>query len=83
MANSNWKKGVDKDNYFRNQYGAHLMELMSTTEVTCHVVGTGLLALSIGIFFHISEGIYNFLYNFIWLLLSPILYLPTKIYWTW
>jgi len=51
-------KGVDKDNYFRTQYGPHPLEqnLMSKREFFTYLGVTGLLALLIGLFFVYVRG---------------------------
>ncbi len=43
-------KGVDKDNYFRNQYGPQPLEsgLMSVRQLLVYIAATGLAALAIG-----------------------------------
>jgi len=43
-------KGVDKDNYFRNQYGPQPLEagLMTTRELLVYIAVTGIAALAIG-----------------------------------
>lgn len=52
-------KGVDKDNYFRAKYGPHALEhgLMTKNEFLRYIVITGALALLIGIYFIITDGI--------------------------
>ncbi|MEO0150692.1 MAG: prenyltransferase [candidate division WOR-3 bacterium] len=52
-------KGVDKDNYFRAQYGPHALEhgLLSKDEFFKYVLITGILALLIGIYFVYLRGI--------------------------
>jgi 1,4-dihydroxy-2-naphthoate octaprenyltransferase len=52
-------KNVDKDNYFRAQYGPHALEhgLMDTKGFFKYVVITGILALLIGIYFVYLRGL--------------------------
>jgi 1,4-dihydroxy-2-naphthoate polyprenyltransferase len=51
-------KGVDKDNYFRTQYGPQPLEsgLMSVRELLVYVAVTGLAALSIGVALVATRG---------------------------
>jgi len=51
-----YTKGVDKGDYFRNQYGVHPMEMMSRSELAAHLLGTGLSALAIGVYLTILKG---------------------------
>ncbi|MGQ9618230.1 MAG: prenyltransferase [Candidatus Aminicenantia bacterium] len=54
------KKGVDRNNYFRAQYGPHPLEheLMKEKEFFVYLAITGLIAFSIGIFLVYSKGFY-------------------------
>ena len=51
-------KGVDKDNYFRAQYGPHALEhnLLDKKEFFKYVIPTGILALLVGIYFIYLKG---------------------------
>ena len=51
-------KGVDKDNYFRNQYGPQPLEagLMSVRELLAYIAVTGLAALAIGAWLVAARG---------------------------
>lgn len=51
-------KGVDKDNYFRSQYGPQPLEhgLMSRGELGLYIVVTGLIALAAGVFLVMETG---------------------------
>ncbi len=42
-----WKKGVDKDNYFRNQYGTHPLLVMEKSEFLAHLLFTGTIGLAV------------------------------------
>jgi len=53
---TDWSKGVDKDNYFRNQYGTHPMTVMTKKEMIAYIVITGLAALSCGIYLILLRG---------------------------
>lgn len=52
------KKGVDKDNYFRTQYGPQPLEhgLMTTAEVLRYAAVTGLVALAAGVILVSQRG---------------------------
>ncbi len=52
-------KGVDKDNYFRAQYGPQALEhgLLSKGEFFKYLIFTGLIALIIGIYFVYAKGL--------------------------
>lgn len=52
------KKGVDKDNYFRTQYGPQPLEhgLMTTGQVIQYAVATGLVALAAGAYLVTQRG---------------------------
>ncbi len=45
-------RGIDKDNYTRNQYGIHVLEqgFMSKPEFWRYIAGTGAVALTAGVF---------------------------------
>lgn len=51
-------KGVDKDNYFRNQYGPQPLEagLMTTRELLVYIAVTGFAALTIGVWLVAIRG---------------------------
>jgi 1,4-dihydroxy-2-naphthoate octaprenyltransferase len=51
-------KGVDKDNYFRSQYGPQPLEhgLMSRSQVMAYTAVTGLIALAIGVALVLLRG---------------------------
>jgi 1,4-dihydroxy-2-naphthoate octaprenyltransferase len=51
-------KGVDKDNYFRNQYGPQPLEagLMTTRELLVYIGVTGFIALTIGVWLIAIRG---------------------------
>jgi 1,4-dihydroxy-2-naphthoate octaprenyltransferase len=51
-------KGVDKDNYFRNQYGPQPLEagLLSVRQLLVYIAVTGLLALGIGAWLVATQG---------------------------
>lgn len=51
-----WYKGVDKDNYFRTQYGPHPMKMMSRNKMAAFVLITGLTALSVAVILVILRG---------------------------
>jgi len=50
-----WLKGVDQGNYYRIQYGGHIMELMSRKETAIYLFSTGLTALIIAVYL-VLEG---------------------------
>jgi 1,4-dihydroxy-2-naphthoate polyprenyltransferase len=55
---TDYRKGVDKDNYFRTQYGAQPLEqgLWTERELLTYAAITGLVALAAGIYFVILRG---------------------------
>lgn len=56
---TDFKRGVDKDNYFRTQYGPQPLEqgLMSQREILIYAAVTGLIALAAGIPLVLQNGI--------------------------
>lgn len=52
------KRGIDSGNYFRNQYGAHVLEdgLLSKRELWIYISVTGLLALAVGLYLLYRTG---------------------------
>lgn len=57
---TDWKKGVDKDNYFRNRYGTHPMTVLTESEFLSFLIVTGLIALSFGLYLVYLKGIIIF-----------------------
>lgn len=57
---TDYKKGVDKDNYFRARYGPHALEhnLLTEREFLKYVYLTGILALLVAIYFIYLKGLY-------------------------
>jgi len=53
---TDWSKGVDKGNYFRNQYGTHPMTVMTKTEMMVYILITGLSALLCGVYLTYLRG---------------------------
>jgi 1,4-dihydroxy-2-naphthoate octaprenyltransferase len=51
-----WEKGIDRNNYFRNQYGSHPMTLMSKERMHRYILFTGLTALFIGLYLCYLRG---------------------------
>jgi len=64
-------KGVDKDNYFRNQYGPQPLEagLLTVRQLLGYIAVTGVLALGIGAWLVASQG-----EGVLWLLCSGALF---------
>ena len=60
------KRGIDSGNYFRNQYGAHVLEdgLLTSAELWRYIGVTGGLALAIGLYLLMQLG---------WAVLGPLL----------
>lgn len=52
------RRGIDSGNYFRNQYGAHVLEdgLLSTRELWVYITATGIPALAIGLYLLFTTG---------------------------
>jgi 1,4-dihydroxy-2-naphthoate polyprenyltransferase len=61
------KRGIDKGNYFRNQYGVHVIEsgLLSPSRLLAYFVATGGAALAIGLYLLARVGV-----DVLWLLLA-------------
>lgn len=53
---TDWFRGVDQENYFRNRYGTHPMTVMSYNEMLCYILVTGICALSTGIILTYLRG---------------------------
>ncbi len=55
---TDYNKGVDKDNYYRSQYGPQPLVhgLMSKRELLTYAIVTGIIALLPGIFFVVTYG---------------------------
>ena len=70
-------KGVDKDNYFRTQYGPQPLEngLMSKREIYAYTVVTGLIALAAGLALVALRGEQT-----LWLLASGVFFV---LFYTW
>jgi 1,4-dihydroxy-2-naphthoate octaprenyltransferase len=49
---TDWARGIDKGNYVRNQYGAHVLEdgLLTPRQLFCSFAGTAFIALLIGVY---------------------------------
>jgi 1,4-dihydroxy-2-naphthoate octaprenyltransferase len=52
------KRGIDSGNYFRNQYGAHVLEdgLLTERELWFYIAATGVPALTIGLYLLVATG---------------------------
>jgi 1,4-dihydroxy-2-naphthoate polyprenyltransferase len=70
-------KGVDKDNYFRSQYGPHPLEhgLLSKSNFLGYIIVTGLIATLIGAYLIAVTGMSAF-----WLFIAGMLFL---LFYTW
>jgi len=72
-----YKKGVDKDNYYRAQYGPHPLEngFMSKSKFIAFIVVTGLLALFAGLMITYQVGLQT-----LWVLIPGLFFL---LFYTW
>jgi len=72
-----YKKGVDKDNYYRAQYGPHPLEngFMSKSKFIAFIVVTGLLALFAGLMITYQVGLQT-----LWFLIPGLFFL---LFYTW
>jgi len=72
-----YKKGVDKDNYFRAQYGPHPLEngFVSQNTFLGYIAITGIMALSIGLVITYLVGLAT-----LWLLIPGLFFL---LFYTW
>jgi 1,4-dihydroxy-2-naphthoate octaprenyltransferase len=72
-----YKKGVDKDNYYRAQYGPHPLEngFMSKGKFIAFIVVTGLLALFAGLMITYQVGLQT-----LWVLIPGLFFL---LFYTW
>ncbi len=52
------RRGLDRDNYFRNQYGVHVLEdgLMSERQFWCYLGVTAAIALALGAWLTVQRG---------------------------
>jgi len=57
---TDWHRGIDRDNYFRNRYGTHPMTVMTYNEMLSYLVGTGFCALACGILLIYLRGMIVF-----------------------
>jgi 1,4-dihydroxy-2-naphthoate polyprenyltransferase len=71
------RKGVDKDNYFRSQYGPQALEhgLLSKSGFLGYIIVTGLIASLIGVYLITVTG-----WSALWLFLAGMLFL---LFYTW
>jgi len=71
------RRGVDKDNYFRSQYGPQALEhgLLSKSGFLGYIVVTGLIATLIGVYLIMVTGL-----SALWLFLAGMLFL---LFYTW
>jgi 1,4-dihydroxy-2-naphthoate octaprenyltransferase len=74
---TDFQKGVDKDNYFRTQYGPQPMEqgLMTRKEILTYIAITGLIALAAGLPLVLANGLTA------WLLLAAGIFFV--LFYTW
>ena len=74
---TDYQKGVDKDNYFRTQYGPQPMEqgLMTRKQILTYIAVTGLIALAAGLPLVLANGLIAWL-----LLASGIIFV---LFYTW
>lgn len=70
-------RGVDKGNYFRNQYGTHVLEagLLTKKALMTYIIITGLLAIACGVIIIYLRGI-----EVLWLMLAGAFFV---LFYTW
>jgi 1,4-dihydroxy-2-naphthoate polyprenyltransferase len=61
---TDYRRGVDKDNYFRTQYGPQTLDegLLSTRQILIYIAVSGLIALAAGIPLVIQGGLYSLIF---------------------
>ncbi|MEI6898926.1 MAG: prenyltransferase [Bacteroidota bacterium] len=74
---TDFTRGVDHNNYFRAQYGPHPLEhgLLSKKAYIRYILGTGLIALTVGILITLMTG-----YATLWLVAAGLFFL---LFYTW
>jgi 1,4-dihydroxy-2-naphthoate polyprenyltransferase len=79
---TDYTKGVDKDNYFRTQYGPQPVQqgLMTVRQLLLYAGVTGLIALAAGIPLVISGGTLALVFAPGGRVLCPVLYLPAQVH---
>lgn len=79
---TDYKKGIDKDNYYRTQYGPQPIQqgLWSAKTLFKYIVVTGLLAVACGIPLVWHDIAVNHSYRTLWLMLAGVIFV---LFYTW